>query len=146
MIKWQQHIREKKKKKVTQYSFIRPITFNFLNVIHYVIVSHYFLCSLFLNVRQKLWMIGFETWSHPIESAHCANWLWHCPTTMRLFSQSWCCNNGPTIPSLLQFIFGLFQTTLYFLQQISVKNVHPVLPGAGIEPTTFRTWVSSHCH
>ena len=39
--------------------------------------------------------------------------------------------NGPTPPSF-SFIFGLFkQTLLQFLQQISVKNVHPVY-GNGI--------------
>ena len=39
--------------------------------------------------------------------------------------------NGPT-PASFSFIFGLFkQTLLQFLQQINVKNVHPV-SGAGI--------------
>ena len=46
--------------------------------------------------------------------------------------------NGP--PGL--FIFDLFkQTSLQLLQQIYVKNVHPVY-GARIRTTTFRTWVS----
>ena len=39
--------------------------------------------------------------------------------------------NGPT-PASFPFIFGLFKRTLLqFLQQINVKNVHPVF-GAGI--------------
>ena len=38
--------------------------------------------------------------------------------------------NGPT-PASFSFIFGLFKQTLQFLQQINVKNVHPVY-GAGI--------------
>ena len=39
--------------------------------------------------------------------------------------------NGPT-PASFSFIFGLFkQTLLQFLQQINVKNVHPV-SSAGI--------------
>ena len=33
--------------------------------------------------------------------------------------------NGPFLASL-SFIFGLFKQTLQFLQQINVKNVHPV--------------------
>ena len=37
--------------------------------------------------------------------------------------------NGPT-PASFSFIFGLFKQTLQFLQQIIVKNVHP-LYGAG---------------
>ena len=38
--------------------------------------------------------------------------------------------NGPTMASFM-FIFGLFkQTSLQFLQQINVKNVHPEY-GAG---------------
>ena len=38
--------------------------------------------------------------------------------------------NGPT-PASFSFIFGLFKQTLQFLQQIYVKNVHPVY-SAGI--------------
>ena len=37
--------------------------------------------------------------------------------------------------------FRLFKQTLNLLQQINVKNVHPVY-----EPTTFGTQVSSHNH
>ena len=45
-------------------------------------------------------------------------------------------------PASLSFIFDLFkQTSLQLLQQIYVKNVHPVY-GARIRTTTFRTWVS----
>ena len=50
-------------------------------------------------------------------------------------ARSWIVNNyflnGPT-PASFEFIFGLFkQISLQFLQQIYVKNVHPVY-GAGI--------------
>ena len=38
--------------------------------------------------------------------------------------------NGPT-RSLFSFIFGLFKQTVQFLQQINVKNDHPIY-GAGI--------------
>ena len=38
--------------------------------------------------------------------------------------------NGPS-PASFSFIFGLFKQTIQFLQQINVKNVHPVY-GAGI--------------
>ena len=38
--------------------------------------------------------------------------------------------NGPT-PASFSLILGLFKQTLQFLQQIYVKNVHPVY-GAGI--------------
>ena len=41
--------------------------------------------------------------------------------------------NGPTPASFIIYFFGLFkQTSLQFLQQINVKNVHPVY-GAGIQ-------------
>ena len=40
-------------------------------------------------------------------------------------------------------LFSSFQTTLQFLQQINVKNVHPVY-GAEIRTHNLRTWVSSH--
>ena len=36
-------------------------------------------------------------------------------------------------PAPLSFIFGLFKQTIQFLQQINVKNVHPVY-GAKIQP------------
>ena len=53
--------------------------------------------------------------------------------------------NGPTPASFL-FIFGLFkQTLLQFLQQICEKmSIQYTVPG--FEPTTFRSWVSSHNH
>ena len=38
--------------------------------------------------------------------------------------------NGP-FPASFSFIFGLFQTNIAILQQINVKNVHPVY-GTGI--------------
>ena len=46
---------------------------------------------------------------------------------------------------LFYCLFSVFskQTSLQFLQQIYMKNVHPVY-GAGIR--TFGTWVSSHNH
>ena len=44
--------------------------------------------------------------------------------------------NGPTSASFL-FIFVLFKQTLQFLQQIYVKNVHPVY-GAGIQTHDLR--------
>ena len=45
--------------------------------------------------------------------------------------------NGPT-PASFSFIFGHFkQTSLQFLQQINVKNVHPV-HGAGIRNHNLR--------
>ena len=43
--------------------------------------------------------------------------------------------NGPAPESFLLFIFGLFeQTSLQFLQQINVKNVHPV----------YGAWIRTH--
>ena len=47
---------------------------------------------------------------------------------------------------LILFIFCLFkQTSLKFLQQKHVKNVHP-LYSAGIRTHDLRKWVSSHNH
>ena len=47
---------------------------------------------------------------------------------------------------LILFIFCLFkQTSLQFLQQKHVKNVHP-LYSAGIRTHDLRKWVSSHNH
>ena len=47
------------------------------------------------------------------------------------------------IPGLFFVFFRIFKQTLQFLQQIHVKNVHPV-NGAGIRTHNFRTWVSFH--
>ena len=52
-----------------------------------------------------------------------------------------CLKNEPTRP-LFSFIFGFFKQTIQFLQQINVKNVHPVY-GAGIQ--THYLWNMS-CH
>ena len=42
---------------------------------------------------------------------------------------------GQPLP-LFSFIFGLFKQTILFLQQIIVKDVHPV-NSAGLEPQRF---------
>ena len=61
-------------------------------------------------------------------------------------------------PTLLLLIMGyprplyhlflvFFKQTIQFIQQINVKNVMYIrYPAPGLEPTTFRTWVSSHNH
>ena len=41
-------------------------------------------------------------------------------------------------PASFSFIFDLFKQTIQFLQQINVKNVHPVY-GAGIRIHGLRT-------
>ena len=45
-------------------------------------------------------------------------------------NQSFFLKKGPTLASF-SFLFSLFKQTLQFLQQINVKNVHPVY-SAGI--------------
>ena len=57
------------------------------------------------------------------------------------------CTNGQTPAAYFSFIFGLFQTNkqYHFLQQINVKNVHPVT-ALGFLPT-ISCWIaewSSH--
>ena len=47
---------------------------------------------------------------------------------------------------LFSFLFSVFSNKQYkFLQQMYVKNVHPVY-GAGIRTHDLWTWVSSHNH
>ena len=50
--------------------------------------------------------------------------------------------NGPT-PASFSFIFGLFEQTIQFLQQINVKNVHPV-HGTEMAHVCFSK-LPSHC-
>ena len=52
--------------------------------------------------------------------------------------EKWCFfkKNGPTPASFL-FLFRVFKPTIQFLQQIYVKNVHPV-NGAGIQTQDLR--------
>ena len=67
--------------------------------------------------------------------------LW--TTTIHDYNKMSCLilKNGPS-PASFSFIFGLFQTNINtILQQIYVKNVHPVY-SIGFEPTTVRTWVT----
>ena len=48
-------------------------------------------------------------------------------------------------PGLFLMYFGIFKQTIQFLQQINVKNVHPVC-GARIWTHDLSTWVVNHNH
>ena len=79
-----------------------------------------------------LWLLTFPAKEN--QPTLCFEW-WHsifrnCGPNQFWFSHSYVFLNWPT-PASFSFILGLFKQTLQFLQQMYVKNVHPVY-GAGI--------------
>ena len=67
--------------------------------------------------------LGFEPWTADESTEQ-----WPPPSISKVMQNYFL--NRPT-PASFSFIFGLPKQTLQFLQQINVKNVHPVY-GAGI--------------